>query len=224
MRQPSNLPARRPTRLVAKLVSALALGTAGAALVATPAAAQVAAALGKPLPSPDLDVGTVSVRVVAGSAASPVVGTDVTLIVNNTPRVARTDSAGRATFPGLPVGAKVVARVVNDDKEEKLSEAFQIPDSGGMRVMLTTKPWQGGAGGAPFAGGGGGMPNPRQMSGEGRSEQADPAGMLTVRLTYDDFKDSPAGVPVTMALAGAETKAVVMRAIAAAAVDKNLRM
>jgi hypothetical protein len=198
MRQPLNLLARRPARLVAKLVSALALGAAGAALVATPAAAQVAAALGKPLPSPDLDVGTVSVRVVAGSAASPVVGTDVTLVVNNTPRVARTDSAGRATFPGLPVGAKVVARVVNDDKEEKLSEAFQIPDTGGMRVMLTTKPWQGGAGGAPFAGGGGGMPNPRQMSGEGRSEQADPAGMLTVRLAYDDFKDSPAGVPVAL--------------------------
>ena len=197
--RPANRPAR-PTSatLIAKLVSALALGAAGTALLATPAAAQVAAALGKPLPSPDLDVGTVSVRVVAGSAASPVVGTDVTLLVNNAPRVARTDSAGRATFPGLPVGATVIARVVNEDKEEKASEPFQIPESGGMRVMITTKPWQGGAGGAPFAGGAAGMPNPRQMSGEPRPEQADPSGTLTVRLTYDDFKDTPEGVPVVL--------------------------
>src|SRR3954451_4389249 len=96
------------------LVLAVALGAAGVALVSSPAAAQIAAALGKPLPSPDLPVGTVSVRVVAGSAASPVVGTDVTLIVNDTPRVARTDSAGRATFPGLSAGATVVAKVVNE--------------------------------------------------------------------------------------------------------------
>src|ERR1044071_9874484 len=130
--------------LAPMLVSLDAVGAV--AVVATPAAAQIAAALGKPLPSPDLPVGTVSVRVVAGSAASPVIGTDVTLLVNNAPRVARTDSAGRATFPGLPAGATVIAKVVNEDKEEKVSEAFQIPDAGGMRVMLTTKPWQAGAG------------------------------------------------------------------------------
>jgi hypothetical protein len=185
------------SRLLASFL-APALAFAGVAIVAAPAAAQVAGALGKPLPSPDLAVGTVSVRVVAGSAASPVVGTDVTLVVNDTSRVARTDSAGRATFPGLPVGATVVAKVVNEDKEEKTSEPFAIPDSGGMRVMLTTKPWQAGAGAAPFAGGAGGMPNPRQMSGEARPEQADPPGTLTVRVTYDDFKDSPEGVPVVL--------------------------
>ncbi|HSS03444.1 MAG TPA: carboxypeptidase-like regulatory domain-containing protein [Kofleriaceae bacterium] len=183
--------------LAPMLVSLAAVGAV--AVVATPAAAQIAAALGKPLPSPDLSVGTVSVRVVAGSAASPVVGTDVTLIVNDTPRVARTDSAGRATFPGLPAGATVVAKVVNEDKEEKVSEAFQIPDAGGMRVMLTTKPWQAGASGAPpFAGGGAGMPNPRQLSGEARPEQGDAPGTITVRVTYDDLKDTPEGVPVVL--------------------------
>jgi hypothetical protein len=184
------------------LVFALALGAAGSsgvALTASPAAAQIAAALGKPLPSPDLPVGTVSIRVVAGSAASPVVGTAVTLVVGGTPREARTDSAGRATFPGLPPGTPVVAKVLDEDKAEHASEEFTIPDNGGMRVMITTKPWQGGAaGGAPFAGGGGGMPNPRSMSGEPRAEQQDPAGVITVRLTYDDFKDTPAGVPVVL--------------------------
>jgi hypothetical protein len=189
---------RRPS-LVLVLGLGIGLGLAGVALDVAPAAAQMAAALGRPLPSPDLAVGTVSVRVVAGSASSPVVGTDVTLVVNGTPRQARTDSAGRATFPGLPVGATVVAKALDEDKTEHPSSEFAIPDSGGMRVLISTKPWQGGAGGAPFAGGAGGMPSPRSMSGEPRGEQSDPPGMITVRVTYNDLKDSPAGVPVGLA-------------------------
>lgn len=174
------------------------LGIAGAVVTAPPAAAQPAAALGKPLPSSELPAGTVSVRIVAGSTSSPVVGTDVTLIVNNTPRVARTNAEGRATFAGLPVGATVIAKVLDQDKAEHASEQFAIPDDGGIKVMITTRPWQAGAGGgAPFAGGAG-MPNPRQLSGEPRAEQSDPSGMITVRVTYDDFKDTPEGVPVVL--------------------------
>ena len=186
---------RRPHRL--SLVLGIAVGLAAVALAVAPAAAQIAAALGKPLPSPDLPVGTVLVKVIAGSPSSPIVGTDVTLVVNGTPRQARTDSAGRATFPGLPVGATVVAKAVGDDNAEHPSEEFAIPDSGGMRVLISTKPLQGGMGGAPFAGGAG-MPNPRAISGEARREQSDPPGMITVHVTYDDFKDSPAGVAVTL--------------------------
>jgi hypothetical protein len=195
---------RRSTSRGSIVVLAFGLGLAGVTLATTPAAAQVAAALGKPLPSPDLPVGTVSVRIVAGTAAAPVVGTDVTLLVNTTPRVARTDSAGRATFAGLPVGATVIAKVVDADKAEHASDEFAIPDAGGSRVMITTKPWQAGGGGAPFAGGGGGMPNPRQLSGEARPEQADPAGQITVRVTYDDFQDTPEGVPVVLVGYGAD--------------------
>jgi hypothetical protein len=181
------------------LLVALAVALAGIALDAAPAAAQIAAALGKPLPSPDLPAGTVVVRIVAGSAASPVVGTEVTLLVNGTPRQARTDSAGRATFPGLPVGATVKARVLDEDKAEHASEEFAVPESGGSRVLITTKPWQGGAGGgAPFAGGAAGMPAPRSMSGQARGDQSDPSGMITVRVTYDDFKDTPEGVQVAL--------------------------
>src|SRR4029079_11192821 len=68
------------------LLVALAVALAGIALDGAPAVAQIPAALGKPLPSPDLPAGTVVVRIVAGSAASPVVGTEVTLLVNGTPR------------------------------------------------------------------------------------------------------------------------------------------
>jgi hypothetical protein len=195
---------RHRLKLTANLVTNVALlctvGVAGVALTAAPASAQIAAALGKPLPSPDLPVGTVSVRIVAGSAASPVVGTDVTLVVNDTPRVARTDSAGRATFGGLPAGANVVAHVNDQDKTDHPSDAFTLPADSGVRLMITTKPWQAGAGGgAPFAGGGGaGMPAPRQLSGEPRPEQGDAAGMITVRVSYNDFQDTPEGVPVTL--------------------------
>ncbi len=163
------------------------------------AGAQIAAAIGKPLASPDLPAGTVSVRIVAGSPASPVEGTDVTLVVNGTARVARTDSAGRAIFKDLPAGATVKATVLDEDKKEIASEEFQLPGDSGERLMLSTKPFQAG-GGAPFAGGAGGMPEPRQMSGEPRAEQADSPGTFTVRLTYDDFKDPtpPVGVPVSL--------------------------
>jgi len=199
---------RRGTSRRSIVVLAFGLGLAAVTLATTPAAAQIASALGKPLPSPDLPVGTVSVRIVAGSSAAPVVGTDVTLIVNTTPRVARTDSAGRATFAGLPVGATVVAKVIDADKAEHASEEFAIPDAGGSRVMITTKPWQASAGGgAPFAGGAGGMPSPRQLSGEARPEQADPAGQITVRVTYDDFQDTPEGVPVVLVAYGADDTA-----------------
>jgi hypothetical protein len=42
------------------------------------------------------------------------------------------------------------------------------------------------------------MPAPRSMSGQARGDQSDPAGQLTVRVTYDDFQDTPAGVPVAL--------------------------
>src|SRR5687768_14480859 len=92
---------------------AVVVAIGGITLTARPALAQMAGALGKPLPSPDLPVGTVSVRIVAGSTSSPVVGTDVTVVVNNAPRVARTDAAGRAMFAGLPAGAPAIAKVVD---------------------------------------------------------------------------------------------------------------
>jgi hypothetical protein len=198
---------RRSSRAVLALSILLAVPATLLAtmITAAPAAAQTADALGRPLPSPDLPVGTVTVRVVAGSGASPVTGTDVTLLVNDTPRIARTDSAGRASFAGLPPGATVLAKVVDADKAEHASEPFKVPGEGGTRLMISTKPWkapEGGGGGdgagGPFAGGGAGMPNPRQMSGEPRVQAGDPPGTITVRVTYDDFQDTPEGMPVVL--------------------------
>jgi hypothetical protein len=173
-----------------KLLLAIALAASAA-----PASAQIAAAIGKPLPSQDFPVGTVSVRVVAGNPSSPVEGTDVTLVVNGTPRAARTDSEGRVFFKDLPAGATVQAKTLDADKKETASEEFSLPDDRGVRLMLSTKPWNPGAG-AGMAGGG--APDPIDMSGEPRAEPNDPAGQFTVLLTYDDFKDTAAGVPVSL--------------------------
>lgn len=171
------------------------------AFASIPAAhAQTAAALGKPLPSPDLPVGTVSVRVVAGAPSSPVSNTEVALIVNGTPQIARTDSAGRAHFKDLPPGAQLQAKVFDEDKKETSSEQFTLPADSGARLMLSTRPWNPG-GSAGMGTTEGAMPNPRQMSGEPRPEDKDPPGTLTVRLSYDDFKDAPP-VDVPVALIG----------------------
>jgi hypothetical protein len=176
-------------------------------LAAAPAHAQPAAALGHPLPAADLDKGEISVRVIAGDPKKAVVGADVTLTVNGTPRIARTDDDGRAHFKDLPPGAKVQAKIADEDKKDVTSDEFQVPSDGGVKVMLTTRPMQGGMGmgGGPFAGGMGGaagMPEPRQLSGQPRPEPNDPAGSYTIKLTYDDLKEPQPPAGLTVALVG----------------------
>ncbi len=170
------------------------------ALAATATAhAQIAGAIGHPLPSNDLPTGTISVRVIAGMVTKPVVGTEVTLLVNGTPRSARTDSEGRAQFKDITPGATAQAKTLDDDKKDVTSEEFPVPDDTGVRVMITTKPFQPpGGGGAPFAGGGG-MPDPRQVSGQPRGESKTPVGELSVLVCYGDLKDVVENIPVTLA-------------------------
>jgi hypothetical protein len=111
--------------------------------------------------------------------------------VGDAPRVARTDASGRAVFPGLTAGATVRAKIKNAEGNDLMSDPFPVPSAGGMRVMLSTKPFTGGAGptmsGGGGAGGGGpaagGMPDARQMSGQPRPDQETPPGTYVVRLT-----------------------------------------
>ena len=90
---------------------------------------------GRAIPAADLPVGTVTVRVVRESIANNVVGQDVSLTVNGQPRAAKTDSEGRAEFPGLTAGAEVRATATVDG-EALTSESFMVPASGGLRVIL----------------------------------------------------------------------------------------
>lgn len=208
--------------LVKQLAVTFALGLAIVA-VPSPTSAQPAAAIGRPLPDTQLPKGTVSVRVVAGTPSSPVVGADVTLLVNGEPRVARTDAAGRVTFGGLAVGAMAQAKILDVDKREITSETFPVGNEGGTRLMLSTKPFEtptgmpaeGGAGGM-----GGAMPEARQMSGQPRPDRNLPAGTFVVRLTYNNLamKDGksgdsqpPVGVPVHLVAYGSDDSIKVTR-------------
>ncbi len=191
---------------LAAMALRIAIATVAVATVivdAPVASAQPAAAIGRPLPDATLVKGTISVRIVDGSPSKPVVGTDVTLLVNGEARLARTDAAGRATFTGLPVGAMVQAKITDESKQDITSESFPVPDDGGARLMLSTKPFEGGGGmPGPI---GGAMPEARSMSGQPRPDQGLPAGTFMVRVTYNNLalvngesvdSEPPVGVPV----------------------------
>lgn len=149
--------------------------------------AQMAQALGKPLPVSTVSPGTVTVRVIQGSPDKPLVGADVKLVSpDGGERVARTDGEGRATFTALTPGARYVAKAQEPAEDgssgaakEATSDEFTIPKEGGLRLMISTRPWQG-ASGAPGGGMGPGMMDPRQMSGIPRGDPAMAAGQMTV--------------------------------------------
>ena len=176
--------------MIARLMFAVALATTAVTVAALPdAAAQPAAAIGKPLPDPSLRDGVLMVRVVSADRTTPVTGTDVTLKLTApdgqgapVERTARTDTEGRASFADIAMGTLVQARIVGVDDAQVTSSQFPMPQSGGVRVMLSTKPT---AADAPMAGpgGAGGPPmSPRAMSGQPRPEANDPRDTVTVRL------------------------------------------
>ena len=96
---------------------------------------------GIPLPSGDLPVGTVLVRVIRSQLSNNVPDHLVELRVDGRSLTATTDDEGRAQFPGLTAGARARAST-EVDGERIESEEFTVPDRGGVRLMLvaTTTP------------------------------------------------------------------------------------
>jgi hypothetical protein len=93
---------------------------------------------GQPLQVGDLPPGTVAVRVIRHSFANNVVGQPVELQVlgvNGLMLEEKTDSSGRATFTGIGVGRTVFARA-SVDGEPLMSQQFEMPDRGGVRLVL----------------------------------------------------------------------------------------
>lgn len=201
--------------MIGRRLRGLTLAVLALAALPTPSSvvAQPAAAFGQPLPDAKGEDRTVAVRVVAGDATRPVVGTDVTLTIvpadgsATVTRIARTDASGHAKFVDLPSGAVVTASVEGPGGTQRSTD-FPVPGTGATRVMLSTVPVGGSvtasgpvepsAGGGPMAGGG--QPQPRQMSGRPRPQAGDPADTLTVRLTYDSLVDPqpPRDQPVVL--------------------------
>lgn len=125
-------------------------------MVASPAAAQTppggvqmpapAMMSGLPLPSAELPVGTVTVRVVRGELSSIIPNQPVELVTPNGTLNTKTNDEGRAHFDGLTPGITVQARTRVDGAQVE-SRTFEVPSSGGIRVMLVG----GAAGAAPTA-------------------------------------------------------------------------
>ena len=179
-----------------------------------PALAQPAFAIGQPLPDGSMAPGTVTVRVVAGTPAAPVADAEVTLLVNGKPQTAKSDGSGRATFREVPAGATVQASIVDEQQKPQTSVEFPVPQSGGTRLMLSTKPFTGAPashtpGGSGAAPGAKGAPDARAMSGQPRPDRGMEPGTYQVRLTYNNLTvqngaatDSQPPVGETVALVG----------------------
>jgi hypothetical protein len=90
---------------------------------------------GMPLPVADLQPGTVVVRVIRGSLANVIANQPVEILGADAPRTAKTNDAGRAEFAGLKPGTRVSA-VTTVDGEKLQSQEFEVPVTGGVRLML----------------------------------------------------------------------------------------
>jgi len=177
-------------------------------LTSASASAQMANALGQPLPDGNLEAGTVTIRVVDGDPQKPLAGVTVELIAaQGENRTARTNPQGRATFTGLAPDAAYVGRATvpaDDGSEAKPLETqpFRVPSEGGLRFMLSPKPLtMGGAAPSDSGGAESGAPrmDPRRASGIPRPDQNDPPGRLTVRAMQGDLQQtdrSPVGAEI----------------------------
>ena len=89
---------------------------------------------GRALPAPELAAGTVTVRVVREAIGNNVAGQEVLVKIGNATKRGRTDEQGRAEFVGLAAGEAVASTTV--DGEQLVSQPFNVPTSGGIRVIL----------------------------------------------------------------------------------------
>jgi hypothetical protein len=109
-------------------------------VAAAPALAQInmpdpSQIAGRALPASELPDGTVSVRLVRESLGNNITAHEVTVVAGTAKQTARTDDTGRARFTGLRPGAEATAEAVVDG-ERLVSQPFQVPTTGGIRVIL----------------------------------------------------------------------------------------
>ena len=137
-------------RVLGLLVGALAVALVIATTTAWAQMPDARQMSGIPMPVGDVQAGTVVVRLVRGALTDNIVGHAVELQVGNKTQTAITNASGHAQFDGLAPGATARASAVIDGRRIE-SQPFQVPSSGGIRLILA-----GGAdsGGAAAAAGG----------------------------------------------------------------------
>lgn len=117
----------------AAVLACLLLWTsAAAAQVQMPDPSQMS---GVPLPSAELPIGTITVRVVRGAVSNNIPDQKVELSVGGVVREGSTGSSGRAEFAGLKPGDQVQAFATVDGTRLE-SQVITMPPQGGVRVML----------------------------------------------------------------------------------------
>jgi len=109
-----------------------ALGVELSAQIQMPDPSMIA---GRALPAPELPDGVVSVRVVREAIGNDLPGQTVTVTAGGASASGTTGEDGRATISGLPVGAEATAEATVDG-ESLVSYAFEVPSSGGIRIIL----------------------------------------------------------------------------------------
>jgi hypothetical protein len=91
---------------------------------------------GQPLPSAELAVGELTVKVVGQNIADKKVGVDVELVHGAAViATSKTNAEGRARFKGLEPGKRYVARIKNGANVIE-SQSIACPAQGGVRVLL----------------------------------------------------------------------------------------
>jgi hypothetical protein len=84
----------------------------------------------------DLPVGTITVRLIRGAFTNPLPDETVELTgAGMAAKTAKSDASGRAQFDGVRPGARVKASATIDG-ERLESQEFEVPATGGIRLML----------------------------------------------------------------------------------------
>ncbi len=145
--------------------------------------------VGRPLPDSGMPTGTVSVRVARKMPSDGVAGAEVSAVIKNAGgdlrrRSEKTDADGRALFEGMTPGDEFTAQVTVDGELLK-TEAFTLPQVGGLRTMLIAALGKGGGNAAPAAAG--------ARTGEGAGAGG-PSGQFTLGATAGVATNDP-GLP-----------------------------
>jgi hypothetical protein len=158
--------------------------------------------VGRPLPDNGMPAGTVSVRVARRMPSNGVAGAEVSAVIKNAGgdlrrRTEKTDADGRALFEGMAPGDEFNAEVTVDGELLK-TQAFTIPQAGGLRTMLIAAIGKGGgnaASGEAAAAPGAGRPSGEftlgATAGVAVTDPSLPAGRLEVSL----FDENGAPIP-----------------------------
>ena len=137
---------RWPLRAVLTLAATLAVVVGPGAGAGVRAQMDARAMSGIPRPVDDVPDGSVVVRLVRQELGNYLKDQPVNLDVGGRVQTLRTDQEGRAQFSGLKPGT-VVRASATVDGERLESQSFEVPQSGGVRLLLVASAT--GAGAAP---------------------------------------------------------------------------